>query len=294
MLRRLSYVFLCVVPFLVSVLAGARPLRIPPVYQIVGAVLSAAIVLAAWLVGARVVRTGPELRREQALAGTLLLVPFMLVSLLWIGLGPPWEATPMENRMRYLVLVLNSIAISGGLVVLWDSLREAGERLYSTLGFAANMLAGAAYIIWMSFALGVSVVKARTGQTAPAIVAIRDVHDSLLFIACVLTYLATAAFAASLGRAGWLSRAASRAYVIVRFVALMFIMVRGLSFPDPTASSMPWYMSPGFIAGSPAVPWIMPSLLGVILLRRAGDASVATTAGSEDHLQAAAKSHSTV
>ena len=28
---------------------------------------------------------------------------------------------------------------------------------------------------------------------------------------------------------------------------------------------------PGFIAGIPAVPWIMPYLFGVVLLRRTGD-----------------------
>ena len=28
---------------------------------------------------------------------------------------------------------------------------------------------------------------------------------------------------------------------------------------------------PGFVAGIPAVPWIMPFLLGVVVLRRAGD-----------------------
>ena len=36
-----------------------------------------------------------------------------------------------------------------------------------------------------------------------------------------------------------------------------------------TATSAPWYMRPGFIAGIPAVPWIMPCLLGVVLLRSA-------------------------
>jgi hypothetical protein len=62
--------------------------------------------------------------------------------------------------------------------------------------------------------------------------------------------------------------------VIANFVALLFIVLRGLSYPDPTASATPWYLRPGFIAGIPAVPWIMPFLLGVVLLRRAGHESV--------------------
>jgi len=34
---------------------------------------------------------------------------------------------------------------------------------------------------------------------------------------------------------------------------------------------MPWYASPGFIVGIPAVPFIIPFLFGVVLLRRAGE-----------------------
>jgi hypothetical protein len=276
-MRRVSYVFLCLVPFLAIPLAGVRALRIPGVYQIVGGLLFAAIVISAWPLGMRAIKTGPALTQQRALAGALLLVPFTLVSLLWVGLAPPWEATPTENRMRYLVLLVNSIAVTGGFVVLKEVLHDTGERLYSTLAFAANMLAGAAYLVWLSFALGAYVVKVRTGQTPAAVNAMGDVYEILLFMACVLTYLTTAAFAASLGRARWLTRAATRAYVIANSIALLFILLRGLSFPDPTASSTPWYMSPGFIAGIPAVPWIMPFLLGVVLLRRAGDEAVITT-----------------
>jgi len=59
--------------------------------------------------------------------------------------------------------------------------------------------------------------------------------------------------------------------MIVSFVALLFLMIRGLQYPDPRALSTPWYTSPGFIVGSPALPFIMPFLFGVVLLRRAGE-----------------------
>ena len=270
--RRVSYVFLCLVPFLLFPLVGVRALRIPGVYQTVGAVLFTAIIIAAWLLGVRAIK-GPEGRQRLALAGTFLLVPSTLFSLLWIGLASPGEATPVENRMRFLVLVVGSIAVMGGFVVLREALHEAGERVYSTLGSAANMLAGAAYLVWMSFTLGMVVVKVQAGQIPAAVRAVYDVYDILLFFACILTYLTTAAFATSLGRARWLGRGATRAYVIVSFVALLFLVLRGFSYPDLTASSTPWYLRPAFIAGIPAVPWIMPFLLGVVLLRRAGDES---------------------
>lgn len=270
--RRVSYVFLCLVPFLLFPLVGVRALRIPGVYQTVGAVLFTAIIIAAWLLGVRAIK-GPEGRQRLALAGTFLLVPSTLFSLLWIGLASPGEATPVENRMRFLVLVVGSIAVTGGFVVLREALHEAGERVYSTLGSAVNMLAGAAYLVWMSFTLGMVVVRVQAGQIPAAVRAVYDVYDILLFFACILTYLTTAAFATSLGRARWLGRGATRAYVIVSFVALLFLVLRGFSYPDLTASSTPWYLRPAFIAGIPAVPWIMPFLLGVVLLRRAGDES---------------------
>ena len=269
-MRRVSYVFLCLVPLLLFPLVGVRALRIPGVYQTIGAVVFAGIVSAAWLLGVRAIK-GPEGRQRLALAGAFLLVPSTLFSLLWVGLAAPTDATPVENRMRFLVLVVGSIAVTGGFVVLREAIHEAGERVYSTLGSAANMLAGAAYLVWMSFTLGMVVVRVQAGQIPSAVRAVYDVYDILLFFACILTYLTTAAFATSLGRVRWLGRGATHAYVIVSFVALLFLLLRGFSYPDLRASSTPWYLRPAFIAGIPAVPWIMPFLLGVVLVRRAGD-----------------------
>src|SRR6266851_1503722 len=144
--RRVSYVFLCMVPFLAIIVAAVRALRVPGVYQAIGGLLFAAIVIAAWILGARAIRAGAEGEQRLALAGVFLIVPFALVSLLWVGLGPPWVATPPENLMRYLILLVSSIAVSAGFVVLRDALSEAGERSYSTLGFATMMLAGPAYL----------------------------------------------------------------------------------------------------------------------------------------------------
>jgi hypothetical protein len=269
--RRVSYVFLCLVPVLAIILAAPRALRVPGIYQAIGAMIFAAIVIAVWILGARAIRAGAESEQKLVFSGVFLVTPFALVSLLWVGLGPPWVATPPENVMRYIVLLGSSIAVTGGFVVLKDTLSEAGERCYSTLGFVAAMLAGAAYLIWMSFMLGAFVVKVRDGQVAPAINSLMDVFDILLYVACFLTYLATAAFAASFGRTRWLGRGATRAYVVANLIAVLCLVMRGFSFPDPSALSTPWYTQPGFVAGIPAIPFIMPFLFGVVLLRRAGD-----------------------
>jgi hypothetical protein len=269
--RRGSYVFLCVVPFLTFVVAGVHAFRVPGVYQAVGVAYFAAIAIAAWALGARAIRAGAQDRRSLGLAGTLLVIPFALVALLWVGLGPPWQANVPENQMRYLVLIVMATALAGGFVVLREALSEAGERFYATLGFAAIMLSGPLYLIWNTFAFAAYFGKEHTGQVPAAIVSLGDMLDLLLFVAGFLTYLATAAFAASLGRVQWLGRGAARAFMIVNGVALLFLVIRGLQFPDPRALSAPWYTSPGFIVGIPAVPFIMPFLLGVVLLRRAGE-----------------------
>ena len=45
--RRVSYVFLCIVPFLCFVVVGVRGFRVPGVYQAVGVAYFAAIAVAA-------------------------------------------------------------------------------------------------------------------------------------------------------------------------------------------------------------------------------------------------------
>ena len=269
--RRVSYVFLCIVPFLSFVVVGVRSFRAPGIYQAVGAAYFAAIAIAAWTLSAGAIKADVQGRRLLGLAGTLLVTPFALVALLWVGLGGPWQATAAENQMRYLVLIVMASAIAAGFVVLREALSEAGERFYATIGFAAIMLSGPLYLIWNTFAFGVFFAKEHAGEVPQALHSLGETFDLLLFVAAFLTYFATAAFAASLGRVQLLGRRATRVFIIVSSVALLFLMIRGLHFPDPRALSAPWYTSPGFIVGIPAVPFIMPFLFGVVLLRRAGE-----------------------
>src|SRR5437667_1560360 len=269
--RRVSYIFLCIVPFLSFIVVGVRALRVPGVYQAVGVVYFAAIAIAAWTLGTRAIRADVQNGRLLGLAGTLLVTPFALVALLWVGLGAPWQANAAENQMRYLVLIVMATAIAGGFVVLREALSEAGERFYATLGFAAIMLSGPLYLLWNTFAFAAFFGKEHAGEMPAAIVSLRDMLDLLLFVAAFLTYLATVAFAASLGRVQWLGRRATRAFMIVSGVALLFLVIRGLQYPYPRAHSAPWYTNPGFVVGIPGVPFIMPFLFGVVLLRRAGE-----------------------
>jgi hypothetical protein len=273
--KRFSYWFLFAI-FIVAIFIGAiRPLRVSPMCHVIGVIQFGAMAFAAWTLGARAITSTSRESRLLALSGILLITPFALLALLWVGIGPPWVATAPENQMRYLVLTAMTIAIVLGLVVLRQALGEANEKFRSSVGFATIMLAGPLYLLFDAFAFGVSTARLHSGEVPSAFRDLNTAVDMILFLAGALTYIATAAFALSLGQARWIGRGAARAFMIISLVALLLLVIRGLHFPDPRALSSPWYTNPGFIVGIPAVPFIIPFLFGVVLLRRAGESDAA-------------------
>jgi hypothetical protein len=269
--QRISYVFLCASLIVVFILASLRPLRTGHIATVIGVVVFAAIAVATSFLGRRAIRSTVQDQRLLSLAGILLIVPFAIVGLLWVGIGPPWMATATENQMRYLVLSVMSIAIASGLTVLKEALKNAGESFYSTVGFAMVMLAGPLYLVFNAFGFAAATASLNGGKLPSAFHDLNEIIDMILFLAGALTYLASAAFAASLGRVELLSRGAARCFAIVSLIAFALLLIRGLHFPDPRALSTPWYANPGFAVGIPAVPFIIPFYFGVVLLRRAGD-----------------------
>jgi hypothetical protein len=277
--RRISYVFLCTLPFLDLAVLGTRALRVAGVYQIIGGVLFASIAIAAWILGAPAIGSSAAATRKLALAGVLLIVPWAIMSILWVGIGAPFQATRPENYMRFLVLVANSIIVAGACVILKDALYDGGERFYSTVGFAAGVPAGAAYLV--SNSMSVAATVSMIHGAAPPQAVLGDLFSVLEFVACALTYVTTAAFATSLSQARWLGRGAARAYVTASSVLLLLLVLRGLSFPEISSDTAPWYTRPGVIAGIPAIPWVMLCLLGVVSLRRAGNSQPIESPRSE-------------
>jgi hypothetical protein len=154
--RRFCYWFLIVIFIVAIVSAAIRPLRVSPFYQLMGVLQFAAMALAAWILGARAITTNTRESRLLALAGIFLITPFALLALLWVGLGPPWVATPPENQMRYLVLAAMTIAIVLGFVVLREALDETNKN---SIGFATILLAGPLYLIFDAFGFGVATAR---------------------------------------------------------------------------------------------------------------------------------------
>jgi hypothetical protein len=267
-LGRAGYVFLCVAPFLNLAVAGTRSLR--PAHLAVGSILFVAIAAAAWAAGARTLGPGQSESGQLALAGVLLLLPFAIISLLWVGIGAPFQATLPENHMRFVVLVADSILVTGGFVVLWGALHDAGELLISTLGLAASVCAGTAYFICLNISLAQVALRLR-GDRTPLPPIVGTFYDAVEFFACLMTYLTIAVFATSLCRARILGRGAAVAYATASAVLMLFLIMRGFEYPEISGRTAPWYTQPGVIAGIPAIPWLMPSLMGALLVRRAGE-----------------------
>ncbi|HZJ53938.1 MAG TPA: hypothetical protein VFD38_07335 [Myxococcaceae bacterium] len=267
--RVLGFRFLCAFPFITFVSVASRPLHIAGVREAVGVVLFAAVVAAAWSLAGRALVSGPDTARGRAVAGLLLIAPWAAIALLWVGIGAPFQATPTENRMRFVVLLSGSIVVSAAFVALKFALDEAGERLYSTLGLAASIPAGTGYFSGMSIIVASYVARLRDGRTPQGFDALDDLFSVVEFFGCILTYLTTAAFSESLARARWMGRGAARGYQVACLLLIVLLVLRGISYPVLSESTLPWYARPGLFAGIPAIPWIMPALLGAVVLRRA-------------------------
>jgi hypothetical protein len=273
--RRLSQIFLWLVPFvfgplLIFVYRHSESRS----YLIGGTALATVMLLAAWVLGASVVRKWSGEQRWLALAGLLLIAPVALVSV-FAGLGPPpqeperWLATAVDQEIRYTLLLFAGLFAAGGFVVLRECLRQAGERIYSALGFAAMIISTALFVFYIT---GFTTVRLEALRQWAASGKMPEWHAPLRYhfwivgvVEVALTYLATAAFAAALRSVGWLGKISSQVFVALSLVAVPLVALFPL-YPSNLAL-------PGSVLIVPAVPFIMPYLIGVNLLRRVGDSA---------------------
>lgn len=93
-----------------------------------------------------------------------------------------------------------------------------------------------------------------------------ELQDIWMFFGGALFYGSTAAFALASGIASLIGRRVSYLLALTSLLGLFFLVTRGIMFPDPATFSERWYTIPGFIAGIPAVPFIVPYYLGIAVL----------------------------
>jgi hypothetical protein len=248
----------------------------PLVHAGLACALLVASACAAWFAGARAL-VGPDPSRQLlAAAGCLLVTPFVLFSLL-IGVGPPHDQPPAQNDLRFLVLAVDSILVGTGLILLREALAQAGERTFSSLGFACAILATPLYVVfcliqrndYVAEQLGWSWTASVSGHLRE-LTPLDALSIPALFFGGALTYLATAALARSARVAGWLGAGGAAFFVGASGLGLGFLVARGMAYPSMQAALAHWTTIPGFIAGIPAVPWMLPCALGVLMLRRCG------------------------
>lgn len=218
-----------------------------------------ALILPAW-------RSGDEYRRAVAIAGVLLILPWALLTLM-PGYGPPFAANLAMNHVRFVILFISIAFLGAGLLVLKVPLArgDAGDRLLAPLGQASGLLAVCCQLIWAAILIGWTMSEAhKPADYLPLYgTPLGNASDVLLFFAGLMTYVATAFYALSFMRRGWLSRVAAWVMAIIAAIAVVGLVTRGLQYPD---LSEQWFTMPGMIVGIPAIPWVMPYVLGVVAL----------------------------
>lgn len=266
--RRGGFAFLCALPFVALALVAPRPLHDLPGRELIGVAVFALALALLWRVGAAAIpRNGPPARALLMAAG-LLLAPWMLVALLWTGLGAPFQATALENQHRYVLLMVNALLVGAGFMVLRDVLQERGERFFSSAMFAAAVPASGLYLASIAITLA-NATMAVQGDRTPFPPMLSHLYDALEFFACSLTYACTALAAVAMGRAGLLGRTAVRVFVVLSAVILVLLVLHGIEYPEISGQTAPWYTQPGVIVRIPAMPWVMPGLMGALMLRPA-------------------------
>lgn len=267
--RGFSFKFICALPFVAIALAAARPLHELPGHDFIGVVLFAVALACLWRNGGAEIARGESPARKLGLAGALLLGPWLLIVLLWVGLGAPFQASSLENQHRYVVLAVNALLVGAGFMVLRDALWEHGERFFSSALFAAAIPASGLYLMCISITLAQATMAVQ-GDRTPVPPLLSHLYDVLEFFACALSYVCTALAAVSMGKAGILGRPAVRVFVALCIAILVLLVLRGIEYPEISGQTSPWYTQPGVIVRIPAIPWLMPGLLAAFLLRAAG------------------------
>jgi hypothetical protein len=273
--RRVSYVYLTLIPFLAAVPAFAIGHISYTIYLPIWIFSSALMLIAAWVLGAHVFRTAGVERKHFAVIAMLLILPWLFMSI-FFGMGPPpdvpstWIERSTEQQTRYTFLMISGISIAMGFAGLRVKLKNAGEDFYSMFGFVAIIMAIPLYLLYMtqlhtfdfeSFKLSVASASGKMPEWYS------PTNKQFLIVTVIdaaLIYFATAVFASSLKTVGWFKKRASHIYTAISLFALLMVVFYPLYAKAVAFIGV-------FPLLIPAIPFIMPYLIGVNLLKLTGD-----------------------
>jgi hypothetical protein len=273
--RNASQIYLTLVPFLAAVFGLGVGYISYKIYLPIWIINVCLMVTATWILGAHVIKAHDVEKNHLVVCALFLIIPWMLISM-FFGLGAPpfgkpaeWVASATEQDVRYFFLIVAGVFYAFGFAVLREKLKNTRGNLYSLLGFIAIQIAIPLFLMDMTF-LGFYVDKLYSIMAASGLektpewgLPIANQFRFIPIIVVSLTYMATAAFAASLKAAGWFRPTACNIYIVISLLGFL-LNVLPPSVPEPLATV-------SFIATIPAIPFLMPYLIGINLLKRAGN-----------------------
>lgn len=269
--QKLSLVYLCLVPLIVFAIGFGVGHVSYKIYLPIWILCACLMLIAAWNLGGYHIKSHDQRIKQQAATALMLFAPWLLFSI-FAGMGPPpptlqgWVNAAAEQQIRYTLLISGGILLVLGSALLKVKLQAAGENLYSVMAAAAINLAVPLFIINMAFwgyyltdAFRVFVqlnVSKRPDLYGPT----KSLFYVISIAEVLLMYLGTVFFAVSLKVTGLFNPAACRYYVFFGLVDMVLVVLPP-SWPEPFGTA-------GYLVAIPAIPFIMPYLIGVHLLKQ--------------------------
>ncbi|WP_421825731.1 hypothetical protein [Larkinella sp.] len=271
--KNLIRVYLILVPFVVAILGFALGHSHYKLYFPIWLIHAGLMSWATWTLSKQSIHNQHQ-RKSHLLIGILFLIAPWLFIAIFAGMGPPpttakgWVATATEQQVRYCILVISGVLMTIGFTFLSNQLKQAGEEVYSLLGLTAIFLAMPLFILnmtyWGSFLTESFRIFVASGSTKRPdwYLPLRDLFAWISGIEVGLTYLASAAFGASLKTTRWFKPRACWSYILISLLGFLLSVLPDFSLMPLTVGS--------YLVSIPAIPFIIPYLMAVNLLSRSG------------------------
>ncbi|MES1218430.1 MAG: hypothetical protein ABUT20_23185 [Bacteroidota bacterium] len=272
--RRIALTYLALVPIVTAVLGFSVGHVSYKIYLPLWIINVCLMIVSAWVLGLHVTRGNDKEKTYLAKSAFSLIIPWILISM-FAGLGPPpetpagWVDSSTEQQVRYFVLVIAGVFIAYGFVGLRSLLKNKGDDFYSLVGTASILIAIPLFLInmlfWGFYLTELFRIEVLSGaKNHPDwFTPVGKLFDLVSVVEVALTYIATMVFAISLKKAKLFTPTPCLIYISISLLAFCIVILSAF-FSEP-------FVTAGYAVSIPAIPFVMPYLMGVNLLRRAGN-----------------------